>query len=163
MAKEVKQVRGLLIPLQGIRLVLPDSIILQISTGTDISLFDDAPSWLLGTMTWQKRTIPVLSFEVASNQKYELMYNPRVLVLKSINNIEKMPFYALTLSGIPQPVHVSSENLSEVENASLSSSVILNEVLIDGEPTSIPNLDALEEMLISQHDLFANIGETSED
>jgi len=45
--------------------------------------------------------------------------------------------------------------MSAVENASLSSPVILNEVLIDGEPTSIPDLDVLEEMLISQYDLFA--------
>lgn len=163
MAKDIKQVRGLSIPLQGVRLVLPDSVILQISTGTEISPVENAPSWLLGTIVWHKRNIPVLSFEMASNQKYEQEENPRVLVLKSINSIKKMPFYAFTLSGIPQPLRVSNENLSEVENASSSSPVILNEVLVDGEPVSIPNLDALEEMLISQYDLFADDGEISAD
>ena len=155
MVEELKQVRGLMIPLQGVRLVLPDSIIVQILTGSEITSISNAPTWLLGTTVWQKRTIPVSSFEVASNHQYSLIEKPRLLVLKSINNIDKMPFYAITLSGIPHPVQLTDENMTAVENASSSSPVILNEVLVDGEPTSIPNLDALEEMLISQYGLFA--------
>jgi len=155
MVADVKEVRGLFIPLQGSRLVLPDSIIVQIHTGAEILPVSNSPTWLLGTIDWQKRVIPVLSFEVASSQQYSPLENPRVLVLKSINNIEKMPFYAIPLAGIPNPVRVSDENLAVVENANLSTPVILNEVLIDGEPTSIPNLDALEEMLMSQYGLFA--------
>ena len=50
---------------------------------------------------------------------------------------------------------MNEENITVVENASPSSPLILNEALFDGEPVSIPNLDALEEMLISQHHLFA--------
>jgi len=155
MAVEAKQVRGLSIPLQAIRLILPDSMIVQIVTGAEISSMANAPTWLLGTTVWQKRIIPAISFEVAANQQYDPIEDPRLLVLKSINNIEKMPFYAITLAGIPRPTRASGENMSAVENASLSSPVILNEVLIDGEPTSIPDLDVLEEMLISQYDLFA--------
>ncbi|MCW8963171.1 MAG: chemotaxis protein CheW [Gammaproteobacteria bacterium] len=155
MAGEAKQVRGLLIPLQAIRLILPDSMIVQIVTGAEISPISNAPTWLQGTAVWQKRIIPAISFEVAANQQYRPIENPRLLVLKSINNIDKMPFYAITLAGIPRPARVSGENMAAVENAASSSPVILNEVLIDGEPTTIPNLDALEEMLMSQYGLFA--------
>jgi len=153
--KALKEVRGLSIILQGISLVLPDSIVLQVLPSADISPVEDAPGWLLGTINWHKLTVPALSFEVASSYQYQPMDDPRVLVLKSINNIEKMPFYAMPLSGIPKPARMNKENLKAVENASASSPLILNEVLLEGEPMSIPNLDALEEMLISQHDLFA--------
>ena len=163
MVEEVKQVRGLAIPLQGVRLVLPDSIILQIFSGAEINPLDNAPSWLLGNFVWQKHLIPALSFEIASNQQFKETAAPRVLILKSINNVEKMPFYAIVLADIPKPLRLSDENLTAVENASPSSPVILNEVLIDGEPMSIPNLDALEEMLISQYDLFAESEEASAD
>ena len=33
-------------------------------------------------------------------------------------------------------------------------SLILNEVLVEGEPTSIPNIEAVEEMLFNQYGLF---------
>ena len=155
MAEAVKEVRGLMIPLQGMQLVLPDSVILQILTSGDIVSLEGAASWLLGNVTWQKRVIPVMSFEIAANHQYQEMYQPRVLVLKSLNNIEKMPFYAITLAGIPSPVRVNKENIAVMENAVASSPVILSEVLVDGEPAAIPNMDALEELLISQYGVFA--------
>ena len=155
MVGSVKEVRGLLIPLDGIRLVLPDSIILQVLTAARLVKYDNAPNWLLGSVEWQKRIIPTLSFEQATGARGGAgMVGSRLLVLKSINNIEKMPFYALVLAGIPHPAILGKDNVSEVEHAALSSPLILNQVLVDGEPASIPNLDAVEEMLMSQYGLF---------
>lgn len=160
MAETLKEVRGLSIPLQGIRLILPDSIVLQVLTGMNVISINDAPSWLLGQITWQKRVIPVLSFEVTANKQYSSPDSPIILVLKSVNNIEKMPFYAIVLAGIPHPLRVNEENLSVVENVTSTAPVIMNEVLVEGEPSSIPNIDALEEMLISQYGLFAESSDT---
>ena len=154
-AEALKEVRSLVLPLQGLQLVLPDSVILQIIGSSEIIPIADAPSWMLGVITWQKRTIPVLSFEKAANYQYEQEQDPRILVLKSLNNIEKMPFYAITLTGIPHPIRLNAENVSVVENASNTSALILNEALVEGEPISIPNVEALEEMLFSQYGLFA--------
>jgi chemosensory pili system protein ChpC len=159
MAEAVKEVRGLLIPLQGMRLVLPDSVILQILTGGDIVPLGEAPSWMLGILTWQKRRIPVVSFELAANQQYERAADPRIMVLKALNNIEKMPFYAITLAGIPRPFRINEENITVMESASRSSPLILNEVLVEGEPTSIPNIEAVEEMLFNQYGLFNEEGD----
>jgi chemosensory pili system protein ChpC len=159
MAEAVKEVRGLLIPLQGMRLVLPDSVILQILTGGDVVPLEEAPSWMLGILTWQKRRIPVVSFELAANQQYERAADPRIMVLKALNNIEKMPFYAITLAGIPRPFRIKEENITVMESASRSSPLILNEVLVEGEPTSIPNIEAVEEMLFNQYGLFNQEGD----
>lgn len=154
MAEESKEVRGLLIPLSGVRLVLPDSIVLQVLMSASLTKYDDAPNWLIGALEWQKRTIPALSFELASGYGRSNTDTSRMLVVKSLNNIEKMPFYAIFLSGIPHPVNLNDDNLSVMEEAGISSPLILNQVLIEGEAASIPNLDALEEMLMSQYGLF---------
>lgn len=148
------EVRGLLVPLQGGRLVLPDSVILQVLTGGEIVAVENSPSWMLGIVTWQKRKIPVISFELASNQGFSNEEGARILVLKSVNNIEKMPFYAVVISGIPHPVRINAENISAVENRHSTSPMIQDDVLIEGEPVSIPNVEAVEEMLISQFGLF---------
>ena len=155
----VKEVRSLVMPLQGLQLVLPDSVVLQIIGSSEITPVPDAPSWMLGVITWQKRVIPVLSFEKAANYQYTQEQDPRILVLKSLNNIEKMPFYAITLTGIPHPIRLNEGNLSVVENAGSTSALILNEALVEGEPISIPNVEALEEMLISQYGLFGQSAE----
>lgn len=151
MAVDVTQIRGLLIPLQGSRLVVPNSLVVQILSDVAITSLSGAPTWMMGTVIWQRRIIPALSFELVSNRQYQLPENPMALVLKSINKIESLPFYAIMLSGIPHPKQLNDENISAVEHAHSSSPFILNEVLVDGEPTSIPNLDALEEMLAKQY------------
>lgn len=150
----IKEVRGLVVPLDGMRLILPDSIVLQILTSIEIKTLDDSPKWLLGSLEWQKRHLPLLSYEAASSYGERAVDVNRVLILKSMNHIDRMPFYAITLSGIPHPVVLNDANLQEVASAGASSPLVLNQVLVEGEPASIPNLDALEEMLMSQYGLF---------
>lgn len=154
MAEQNQQVRALVVPLDGMALVLPDSIILQVLTSAPVTAYENSPKWLSGSVEWQKRKIPTLSFEVASGYRSERAADVRTIIMKSLNHHEHMPFYALLLSGIPHPVSVDKDNIQSVENASINSPLILSQVLVEGEPASIPNLDALEEMLMSQYGLF---------
>ena len=156
MAQETAEVRGLMIQLQDISLALPNSLVVQILTGADIQSLQDAPEWLLGTTMWQSRLIPVISFEHAVGRQYNPLPHPRLLVLKSVRDIEKMPFYAIVISAIPHPVRFTEESLSTVDNPGVEPpAVVLNEVLVEGQPASIPNLDQLEEMLAGHYGLFA--------
>lgn len=157
-SKQAQEVRSLQVPLDGMNLVIPDSVILQILNAEDISGIPDSPKWLIGVVEWQKHKIPVISFETAAGRKHdESQSSHRLLVIKSLANIEKMPFYAVSISGIPHPVRVNDENIGAVENATNVAPVILSEVLVYGEQSSIPNFDVLEEMLISQESLFKEI------
>lgn len=153
-AKARDEVRGLLVPLDGFNLVVPDSVVLQVLSAKEYTDITDGPKWLMGIVDWQKHLIPVLSFEVAAGRNYEKPEDMLLLVLKSLNDREKIPFYAFFLSGIPHPVRFDQDNLSAVEKASSGSPLILAEVLVYGEQSSIPNLDVLEEMLMSQYDFL---------
>ncbi len=156
MIEEQRQVRGLIVPLEGISLVLPDSIILQIVATAQLTPYANSPKWLRGSLDWQKSKLPVLVFEVAGglHRVAESGSGGRFLIMKSINHIEKMPFYALQISGVPHPVDFNDANISAVENASINSPLILSQVLVEGEIASIPNLDAIEQMLMSQYGIF---------
>jgi len=159
-----KEVRGLQIPLCGMNLVLPDSVILQVLAAKEYSDIPEGPKWLQGMVEWQKHLIPVISFEMAAGRNFEKPAEMRLLLLKSLANKEKLPFYAFFLSGIPHPVRFDEENISAVEHSNISSPLIHTEVLIYGEQANIPNLDVLEEMLMSQNELIQNIfKEYSED
>lgn len=152
--RQAQEVRALQVPLEGINLIIPDSIILQVLNSKDIMSIPDGPKWLIGMVDWQKRKIPIISFEAAAGRQYEESQYSRLLVIKSLNNIEKMPFYAIFLSAIPHPIRLNEENISAVENVTNVAPVILSEVLVYGEQSSIPNFDVLEEMLMDQESLF---------
>jgi len=152
-----KEVKGLQVPLERINLILPDSVVVQILVATDYTDINEGPGWLTGMVKWQNRFIPVLSFEAASGRDFRKPKDMRLIVLKSLNDYEKIPFYALFLSAIPHPVRFTNENLSAVENANSSSPLIQAEVLVYGEQSSIPNLDMLEEMLGSQSELISGL------
>ena len=156
MAQESAEVRGLMIPLQDMSLALPNSLVVQILTGADIQSLPEAPQWLLGTTVWQSRVIPVISFEHTVGKEYQPLPHPRLLVLKSVRDIDKMPFYAIVITAIPHPVRFTEESLSTAETTAAElSAAVMNEVLVEGQPASIPDLDELEEMLAGQYGLFA--------
>ncbi len=158
-AVEEEEVKGLQVPLDHISLILPDSVVVQILVAKEYMDINEGPGWLMGMVEWQNRFIPVLSFEMASGRDFSKPKDMRLIVLKSLNDYEKIPFYALFLSAIPHPVRFTNENLSAVENANSSSPLIHAEVLVYGEQSSIPNLDVLEEMLGSQNELISSLVE----
>lgn len=154
-----KEIRGLIAPLEGLQLVVPDSIVLQIQTSVDVIPVNDAPHWLLGVTEWQERKIPLVSYEAASgHREHDNGAAERALVLKSLNHAQHMPFYAMTLTGIPRPMNLNNDNIQGVESSGTISPLVLSPVLVEGEPACIPDLDALEEMLMSQYGLFKGTG-----
>ncbi len=154
MAGEQRQIRGLIVPLEGINLAVPDSVILQIVTALQPVSYKNAPRWLLGSLDWQKRRLPAMAFEIAGGLRHTVEGGGRFLVMKSIRDIERMPFYALQIFGMPHPVIFNDDNISAVENAVINSPLVINQVLVKGEIAGIPNLDAIEEMLMSQYGIF---------
>lgn len=150
-------------PVEGSQILLPNSVIIQIISYTRPEPVKDGPSWLIGTVNWQKRNIPVMSFEMAAGRNFNGAdaSSSRYIIFKSLNHRDTMPFYAMVVSGIPHPERIDENNISVMENAAPASPLILNEVLVNGESASIPNLDALEEMLIQLHKLLQQDEETA--
>lgn len=151
---EAEEVRGLHIPLNGISLVLPDSVVLQVLVARNIKKIDDGPTWLVAMLDWQKRRIPLVSFEAAAGMQLSVPEEPRVIIIKSLGDREHVPFYGLILGGIPSPARFNEENLASLDSTVASSPLIRSEVLLFGEPSSIPDLDMLEEMLGKHADLI---------
>jgi chemosensory pili system protein ChpC len=159
MAEEKQQaraVRCMVAPLEGSQIVVPNSVIIQIVSYSKPEPIKDGPPWLIGKVNWQKRHIPVMSFELATGKAFnpENSASSRYVIFKSLNHRDTMPFYALVISGIPHPERIEQDNISVNPTETPSSPLILNEVTINDETACIPNLDALEEMLIQQQELL---------
>ena len=156
MESAAEKLRGLLLPLEDSSLVLPNSMVLHIMNKATVEPYADAPPWLLGAVSWQKRGVPTLLFEVAAGRRRAVVCatEPRLAIIKSLNYPDKIPCYALKMSATPHPVTLDEQNISTAESPKIGSPLVHSQVSVGGEPAEVPNLDALEQMLINQLGLF---------
>jgi chemosensory pili system protein ChpC len=143
-----RDVRCLLIPLEGVRLLVPDSAVAQVGSFVQPDPVSNAPAWLLGRIPWQKQLIPLLSFEAANG----LFHTPpagraRAAVMKVLDASLKLPCYGLLSTGIPHPLSVTAPALTADEGTPSGGPAVKQAVLLHGEPALIPDLDAIEDLL----------------
>ncbi len=141
--------RTQLIPLRGGRLILPNTAIAEIVPYIEPEPLEHAPSFLLGRVNWRGHDIPLISFEAACGEAVPAL-NPRarLAVLNTLNGNAALPFFAVLTQEIPQLLKVDETNLQPIEHETMLSPLTLCQVLVNGEPATIPNLDALETELL---------------
>lgn len=146
-------VRSQQIPLDGMRLVLPNTAIAEVISYTTPNPVDGSPDWLLGSLEWRGLTIPLLAFETACSQKtVTINKKSRVVVLNALAEESSTPFYGLIAQGIPSLI---SLNESGIHNApeidAQAQDYVLCHCIIDGQQVTIPDQIALENDLKAIH------------
>jgi len=140
-------VRSLFIPVAGANLVLPNAAVAEVVPYSEPEAVANSPDWLLGKMSWRNQIIPLISFEVAAGGA---MPGPgarsRITVLNGITGNPKLPFYAVLTQDIPRLMKIDNSVIAPGSD-SMAATAVLTNVMVNGEPAQIPNLDALETML----------------
>lgn len=136
-----------LIPVQQGTLLLPNVSVAEIVDYAQPTSVNDAPAWLIGQLNWRGLTVPVVSYDAANGGATTLPDNHRgrIAVLNTIGaSHDKLPFIALVTQGIPRQAKIEEAALSPVEGETGPADLLL--VDFEGEPTTIPNLDYLEQL-----------------
>lgn len=147
MANDALIVRSQLIPLEGIRLVLPNTSIAEVVTHQSIEEadYDNAPTWVIGQIQWRGIKIPLLSYEsaVGHEQSDASAKSARFVVINAGTYTDTLPFYALVAQGIPR---LMALNESAIIDAPEQNDIpyVLRNTLIDANPAIIPNLEKIE-------------------
>lgn len=116
MAKLVIDIRSVLIPITGQHLLLPNATVAEVIGYTRPDPFSDAPSWVLGRVTWRGWRVPVVSLAMLGRWAgQEKTASARIAVLKGLGGNADMPFMAIVTQGFPHLVTVSADNLEGVE------------------------------------------------
>ncbi len=143
-------VRSQLIPLAGMRLLLPTTCVAEIVDWQDPETVDDAPAWLLGMLEWRGLRIPLLSFEAANGgPRGEVSRRGRIAVLNGIGGDPELPFYAIQLQGIPRLVQVDQANIGAISEPGESLPLVRDHALLQDAEVLIPDLDGLEALIKS--------------
>jgi chemosensory pili system protein ChpC len=143
------EIRGVLLPLQGAQLLLPNAAVLEVDGFQEPEpLAGDKPDWLLGMFNWRQQKVPLVSFEqLVGVPVSERGVRARIAVCNTLGGNLDCPYLAIVLESLPHLVRVSEGVIFPLEEQRKLGGVVASQVLINREEAWIPDLNALEWMV----------------
>ena len=151
MTQEQKELYSLLIPLKGERLLVPRMCVAEVIAFADTvrDRQDDHPDWYLGTIEWNNRRLPVVSFDDPDQEERSSKRNrTRVVVFHAITQELKGGYYGVLTQGFPQLVRVNPDVLSlDTEQPLPARQPALCRARMIHEYPLIPDVERIERMI----------------
>lgn len=108
----VGDIRGVLIPIGGNKLLLPNANVAEIIAFREpASAPQDAPDWLLGEFDWRQRRVPLAALENLLGGTYQGYTRGRIAICYSLLAGDRSPYLGLVSDGIPHLVRVREEDV----------------------------------------------------
>lgn len=145
MSTPTQDIRGVLIQVEGARLLLPNATISEVLSYADPEPVENTPAWLLGRIRWRGWQLPLVSFARLSGIADEQGgLGSKVVVLKALGGDAKLPHFALLTHGFPRLVTVSRDTLVvDSEGGELPDGVQAR-VLLNDDAALVPDIDRIE-------------------
>lgn len=145
MSTPVQDIRGVLIQVEGARLLLPNATISEVLSYADPEPVAGAPAWLLGRIRWRGWQLPLVSFARLSGIADEQGgLGSKVVILKALGGDAKLPHFALLTQGFPRLVTVSRDALVvDGQGGALPHGVQVR-VLLNDDAALVPDIDHVE-------------------
>lgn len=154
MSVEHKELYSLLIPLRAERLLVPRMCVAEVIAFADTERRrdEDMPGWLLGSVDWNGRRLPVVSFDgidpADQPRGKKKPSRARIVVFHAITNRLKPAQFGILTQGFPQLVRVNPDVISlDTETPVPADMPALCRVRMIHEFPLVPDLERLEGML----------------
>ncbi len=147
MAEFINEIRGVMIPVTGANVVLPNAAIAEVVSHSPPGRMPCEQNWILGFINWRGWQVPMFSFSImAGLAEEEKDVTARVAVLKALTGSTNMPFFAMLTQGFPQLYNLNKQNLQVVPGAEMTPGVAF-QVNVEGQTGYIPDLPYIEKAL----------------
>lgn len=152
MSAEADELYSLLVPLSGDRLIVPRACVAEVVRFSTPDHQVGAQEWMLGNVTWNGRTLPVVSFEGAlGNDVPVATGRTRIVVFYASTGELRTGYFGILTQGFPQLVRVNKDVLKlEAKDGWPEQAPVLCRVRMINEFPLIPDLERLEAMLASE-------------
>lgn len=152
MTAATEELYSLLVPLAGDRLIVPRACVAEVVRYSRPELEPGAHSWMLGSVNWNGRALPVVSFEGTLGKEVPAMTGrTRVVVFYAGTGQLKTGYFGILTQGFPQLVRVNRDVLKlDATDGWPDSAPVLCRVRMINEYPLIPDLDKLEGMLVTE-------------
>lgn len=144
-----QDIRGVLIQVQGARLLLPNATIAEVLSFAPPEPVENAPDWLLGRIRWRGWQVPLAAFSrlagIAADEQGGL--GSKVVVLKALGGDPKAPYFALLTQGFPRLVTVSKDALVVDAGDLPLPGGVQARVMLNQDAALLPDLEQVESMI----------------
>jgi len=146
---QADELYSLLVPLSGDRLIVPRACVAEVVRFSAPEHEEGAHAWMLGTVSWNGRTLPVVSFEGAlGNDVPVATGRTRIVVFYASTGELRTGYFGILTQGFPQLVRVNKDVLKlEAKDGWPEDAPVLCRVRMINEFPLIPDLERLEAML----------------
>jgi chemosensory pili system protein ChpC len=149
-----KELYSLLIPLRHERILVPRMCVAEVIAFADTARREDpdAPDWLLGTIDWNGRRVPVISLDDSGDETEPVPgrrgSRSRIVIFHAIGDALKSAYYGILTQGFPQLVRVNRDVLTrDQETRPPSGQPMLCRVRMIHEYPLVPDLELIEQRL----------------
>lgn len=149
MTSQADELYSLLIPLADERLIVPRACVAEVVRFTAPQQEPGAHNWMLGTVNWNGRALPVVSFEGTLGKEVPAAIGrTRIVVFTASTGQLKTGFFGAITQGFPQLVRVNRDvlQLDATEGWPEDAPVLCRVKMINEFPL-IPDLERMEAML----------------
>lgn len=153
MSAESEELYSLLVPLAEERLIVPRACVAEVVRFTQPEHTDGSQNWMLGTVNWSGRILPVVSFEGAIGKEIPAgTGRTRIVVFYSSTGQIKTGYFGILTQGFPQLVRVNRAvlKLDTTEGGWPESAPVLCRVKMINEYPLVPHLEKLEAMIADE-------------
>ena len=157
MAERVAEIYSLLVPLVDARLIVPRACVAEVIGFQAPSEMTGAPPWYIGTVPWNGRAVPLVSFEGACGQMIPpASGRTRIVVLHALGHAARGRLLRLVSQGFPQLVRVSSDVVRPDNSRVFAERTpVICQVRMVNETPLVPDLERLEEMIAEETSIGA--------
>jgi len=152
MSAAAEELYSLLVPLSEDRLIVPRACVAEVVRFTKAEQQEGAHDWMLCTINWNGRQLPVVSFEGAIGKEVPVATGrTRVVVFYANTGQLKTGYFGVLTQGFPQLVRVNRDVLKlEAKDGWPEGAPVLCRVRMINEFPMIPDLEKLEAMLATE-------------
>lgn len=152
MSERPAEIYGLLVPIEGERLLLPRGCVAEVVGYQVPQEMTGAPPWYLGVVNWNGRKVPLVSFEGACGRDVPVpTQRSRVVVLNAASSEVDSGHLAVLSQGFPQLVRLSPELVkADPDRAFAEGTPVLCQLHMLDESPLVPDLDLLEDMVAAE-------------
>jgi chemosensory pili system protein ChpC len=149
---EADELYSLLVPLAEDRLIVPRACVAEVVRFTKPDHEAGAHKWMMGTVNWSGRELPVMSFEGALGKEVPAVTGrTRIVVFYASSGQLKTGYFGVLTQGFPQLVRVNKDVLAlHTTEGWPDDAPVLCRVKMINEFPLIPDLEKLETMLAQE-------------
>lgn len=151
MADHNTTLRAQLIPLSQDTLLLPNSVIAEITPyQPPLDHAENKPAWWLGTVAWRGLEIPLISLEGLLGQPINaILPQSRIAVFNTLQGNPRLPFFAIVIASLPHLLRLDNTQISHSKE--LREDYLSMQMELATGSAKVPNIDAIESAILTHY------------